>query len=178
MGWSFDYSYNPTKAGGAQMRVVIDRLNRKLDCIRETVAKSKRRVDGYRIAKVMDNPERSDKKTVLFPFNKDWFRWSYQGPAVLTADAKYNSDVDLQERRAGLKTLRDSTAERGNYWRDVRDQSSIEVDDLLVRAKEIAAKHDISIELAISLFEKPDANPIQPAQVADPNAEPAQPKSE
>lgn len=154
IGWSFDYSYNPTKAGGAQMRVVVDRLNRKLDTIRnDIVRKAQVRIDGYRVAKVMDNPERTDKRLVLFPFDKDWFRWSYQGPAVLTADAKYNSDVDLQERKSGMKTLAQSTAERSGYWRDVRKQLEIETDDLMQRAARLAAKHKVSIEMALTLMQ-------------------------
>ena len=172
IGWSFDYGFNPTKIGGAPMRVVVDRLNRKLDCLREEIVKpAQSRIDGYRIASVMDNPARTDKKTVYFPFNADWFKWSYQGPAKLTADAKYNSDVDLQERRAGQKTLSQSTAERGNYWRDTRAQNELEADDLMQRATRISKKHGISIELAISLLEKTDNNPIQAAVVPDPNVQ-------
>jgi len=172
LGWSSDYSFDPSKVGGASMRVVVDRMNRKLDAIREEIVRpAQTRIDGYRIASVMDNPERTDKKTVYFPFNEDWWRWSYQGPAKLTADAKYNSDVDLQERRAGLKTLAKGAAERGDYWKDIRQQNEVEADDLLTRAGRIAKAHDISIELAISLLEKIDNNPIQAAQVEDPNAQ-------
>lgn len=153
MGWSFDYSYNPTKINGGPLRVVVDRLNRKLDSIRSMVRKTQTRVDGWRVAKVMDTPGRTDKKMVLFPFDPDWFRWSYQGPAVLTADAKYNSDVDMQERKAGMKTLAKSTAERNGYWRDVRNQLETEADDKLTRAKRLSTKHKISIELALTLLE-------------------------
>lgn len=169
LGWSFDYSYNPTKIGGASMRVVVDRINRKLQCLRDdVVAPAQTRVDSYRIAKVMSNPQRTDKLE-LIPYNEDWFRWSYQGPARLTADAKYQSSVDLEERRAGVKTLQKSTAERGDYWRDVREQNSVEVDDLLQRAKEASTKHGISIELAIALLEKTDANPVQSAAPSTPD---------
>jgi len=117
------------------------------------VEPAQRRIDGYRIAKVMDNPQRTDKKTVLFQFDADWWRWSYQGPAVLTADAKYNSDVDMQERRSGMKSLAQSAAERSGNWRDLRKQLAIETDDLLTRAKALASKHGISLELALTLLQ-------------------------
>ncbi len=173
LGWSFDFSYNPTKIGGASMRVVVDRINRKLDCLRdETIRQAQTRIDGYRIASVMDNPLRTDKKIVLFPFNAEWFKWNYQGPAKLTADAKYNSEVDQSERRTGLKSLSKAAAERGDYWRDLREQNQTEADDLLARAKALAKKHGVSVELALSVLEKPDNNPIQAAQVADPNEQP------
>lgn len=164
LGWSFDFSYNPTKIGGAPARLVTDRINRKLDCLRDEVVRpAQARVDGYRIASVMDNPARTDKKIVLFPFNPDWWRWTYQGPAKLTSDAKYDSDVDIQERKAGIKTLAKSAAQRGDYWRDVRKQRLLEARDLLEAASAIAKEFNISIELAISLLEKPDANPVQSA---------------
>jgi hypothetical protein len=154
MGWSVDYSYNPTKIGGAPLRVVVDRLNRKLGVLREYLVKPAQvRIDGWRVAKVMDNPERTDKKLVLFPFNKDWWRWSYQWPAVLTADAKYNSDVDMQERRSGMKTLAKAAGERNEYWRDLRDQTQKETDDLLTRAHQLSTKHKISIETALTLLQ-------------------------
>lgn len=169
IGWSFDFSYNPTKIGGAPMRVVVDRINREIETMREEIVDpAQMRVNGYRIASVMDNPQRSDKQIVLFPFNPDWYKWNSQGQARVTADAKYQSSVDIEERRAGLKTLSKSAAERGEYWKDVRAQNALEADDLLERAQIIAEKHGIAIELAISLLEKMDANPIQAAQPPEP----------
>jgi len=168
MGWSVDYSLNPTKVGGAPMRVIVDRLNRKLDSLRtKAVIPTQSRIDGYRVAKVMDSPGRS-KGTVLFPFNPDWWRWSYHGPAVLTADAKYNSDVNLQERRSGNKTLAESTAESGSYWRDIRQQRQVEADDLLTRATELSKKFSITIDAAISILEKMDSAPAPLAAEPEP----------
>lgn len=155
IGWSFDFSHNPTRAGGAQMRVVIDKINRRLDRTRALIEKARRRMDGWRLSCAI--------KLGLLPENPDWFRWSYQGPGKLTADAKYDSDVDIQERRSGIGTLAKSTAKRGDYWRDVRNQRDVEAADLLTRAQKLADQFKISIELALSLLEKPDANPIQSA---------------
>lgn len=183
IGWSFDYSYNPTKIGGASMRVVVDRLNRKLDSIRnDVVRKCQVRVDGYRIAKVMDNPERTDKKMVLFPFNPEWWKWSYQGPAVLTADAKYNSDVDMQERKAGMKSLARAARERNSYWRDLRKQIETEADDLLSRAKNLATKHGVSLETALVILQdmssyssiSNSAEAVGAASASAPTTEPAE----
>ena len=72
---------------------------------------------------------------------------------MLTADAKYNSDVDLQERKSGMKTLAKSTAERGDDWRDIRTQCAKEADDLLTRAKMLSVKHDIDIGIALTLLQ-------------------------
>jgi capsid protein len=123
MGWSFDFSHNPTKAGGAQMRIVIDKINRRLDEIRCLLVEPVcRRIDGYRIAKAI--------KGGFLPENPDWYKWTYQGPAKLTADEKYSSDVSIQEMDAGLTTLKQEAARRGEYWEDVQDDA-IEVEKRL-----------------------------------------------
>lgn len=146
MGWSFDFSYNPTKAGGAQMRIVIDKINRKLDCLRyDLVIPAQTRIDGFRVAKAI--------KLGLLPASVDWWKWTYQGPAELTADEKYSSDVDHQERKSGRKTMAKSAAQRGDYWRDIRAQKATEADDLLTRATALAKKHKIAVETAIVLLQ-------------------------
>ena len=88
IGWSSDFSLDPTKAGGASMRIVIDKCNRQLDHIRSDIlAPVRRRIDAWRIAKAI--------KAGRLPANVDWWRWAYQFPARLSADEKYSSDVDL-----------------------------------------------------------------------------------
>lgn len=165
MGWSFDFSLNPTKVGGAQARVVIEKINRRIKEIQDTVVKPAQiRIDGFRVATVMDNPERSDKKQVLFPYNPEWYRWSYQGPGELTADKKYDSDVDVQERHAGYQTLSKGCARRGDYWRDNRKQSETETDDLLTRAGMLAKKHGVPIETVLTLMESPTPNGMPQTQ--------------
>jgi capsid protein len=145
MGWSYDFSLNPTKAGGAQMRIVIDKINRRLKSIQDLVLlPAMRRIDGWRISKAI-------KLGLLAP-SKEWYMWDYQGPSRLTADAKYESDVDLQELGAGVGTLASAAARRGTYWEDVRGQQDKEVTDLLTRATIQAKKFGISLEQAITLY--------------------------
>jgi hypothetical protein len=159
INWSFDFSLNPTKVGGANARLAIEKINRRIKEIQDTVVKPCQiRIDGWRVSKVMDNPERKDKKLVLFPFDPDWYKWSYQGPGELTADKKYDSDVDVQERHAGYQTLAKGCARRGDYWRDNRSQSEMETDDLLTRAGALAKKHGVKIETVITLMENPTPN--------------------
>jgi capsid protein len=113
--WSYDFSVNPTKAGGAQMRIIIDKINRNLEDIRAVIVEPAcRRIDGWRIAKAM---QRGD-----LPWSDEWWRWKYQGPARLTADEKYSSDVSLQELTIGLTTYEIECAKRGEWWQDVMKQ--------------------------------------------------------
>jgi capsid protein len=110
MEWSKDFSLDPSQVGGAPMRVVVDKINRILAKRQRMVAKAMRRIHGYAIAKS------------TLPNNSEWFKFKYQGPAELTADKKYQSDVDLQEYRAGWVPLDDITGRRGLYWEEVQDQ--------------------------------------------------------
>lgn len=152
MNWSLDFSLDPTKAGGAQMRIVVEKINRAIQSIQDHVLlPAMRRIDGWRIAKAI--------KLGQLPLNKEWFKWDYQGPARLTADEKYSSDVDLQELSAGASTLSTVTAKRGGYWQDIRSQKEKEADDLLTRAGALAKKHSVTVDLAISLLQQNKLNP-------------------
>lgn len=146
IGWSYDFSLDPTKAGGAQMRIVIDKANRQLAYIRERIlAPVRRRIDGWRIAKAIKNGR-------LAP-NAEWWKWEYQFAAELTADAKYASDVAVQEFKSGFTTKRDICAKRGAYYEDVMNQRAREVDDLLTRAQVLAQKFDMPLQQAIALLQ-------------------------
>lgn len=147
MNWSTDFSLDPTKAGGAQMRVVIEKVNRAICAIQDHVLlPAIRRIDTWRLAKAI--------KLGLLPANDQWYQFDYQGPAKLTADEKYSSDVDLQEMDAGASTLARVAGKRGNYWEDVRRQKEIEADDLLTRAGVLAKKHKVTMEMAIMLLSR------------------------
>lgn len=153
-GWSFDYSLNPTKAGGAQMRIVMEKINASVrSLIKFILEPTCRRIDGWRISKAI-------QAGWLKP-NDEWYKWSYQGPAELTADKKYDSDVDIQERRAGLTTLRKGAAKRGDYWRDTRNQQSIEIEDKYQRAEADARKHGVSLEFALAQYDLPVGSAVQ-----------------
>jgi len=130
MGWSYDYTVDIANIGGVGVRIVIDKLNRTVSVLQEhVVVPVSRRIDGYRISKRIKNG--------LLPKDPEWWRWEYQGPAELTGDAKYDSDIDLQENRAGFKPMRDITGKRGTgYWEDVQDQLIKEEKRLQKRCKE------------------------------------------
>jgi capsid protein len=100
----------------------------------------------------------------VLPWNDDWYKWEYQGPALLTADAKYNSDVDAQEIRIGVKTRSKSVAERGEDLRDIRNIREREADDLFTRARRLADKHDITMDSALAHLESDSPNPTAVAE--------------
>jgi capsid protein len=163
MEWSVDFSLDPTKIGGASMRVCVDKINRAVGTDQDLILDpSVRRYNAYVVASAMD------AGLGLLPFDPDWFKWEFQGPAQLTADKKYNSDVDAQEVRIGVKTRTKSTAERGESLEDVRDIREAELDDLFTRAQRQATKHGVPIDVVLNRFENDQLGGQTPLAEAPP----------
>jgi capsid protein len=139
IGWSYDYAIDPTKAGGAQMRVVVEKVNRTiLHLQRSLIDTYRRQLDNWRLAVFM---ARGD-----LPVSGEWMKYRYQVPAKLTADAKYQSQVDLTEYAAGFTTHERIAANRSSNWEDDQDQKAKEIK----RAMETAASHGIPVEYLLS----------------------------
>lgn len=161
IGWSYDYAIDPTKAGGAQMRVVVEKINRTIDYLQRTLIEPARRnLDNWRINVFM---QRGD-----LPFNEEWMKYRYGVSAKLTADAKYQSAVDITEYGAGFTTLQRIAANRNSDWRDVLTQKATEIQE----AKRIADEHGIPFELLLSGVANPNLvlqayNADEPAQNSD-----------
>lgn len=167
LGWSVDFALDPTKIGGASARFMIDRINRSLASMQDLILRPAcQRIDGYRVASAV--------KYGALPSNKDWWKWTYQGPARLTADKKYDSDVDMQEVSAGLNTRRDALAARGKYKDDVDKEAEADAESKWAAAKRIADKFDVDIVAAYNslwsklpngVTESPDASNDNPTPI-------------
>jgi capsid protein len=129
MEWSYFFSHDPSKIGGASMRVVVEKINRVIRKRQKMVSQAMARLHGWVISVAVLRGE--------LPFNKDWWKWEYQLPPEITADKKYDSDVDLQEYEAKFTTLRDICARRGKYWEEVQDQYLLEQKRLQEKAEEM-----------------------------------------
>lgn len=143
-GWSYDFSLNPDK-GGAQMRVVVDKINKRLQYIRgRLLYPVLRRMDGYRIAKA--------QKLNLLPPSDEWMKWEYTSPARITADRKYDSDVAVAEFKAGFRSMRDICSANGEWSEDVLKTKKRETSELLTAARELSVEHGIDMATAITLL--------------------------
>lgn len=128
--WDSFFSLDPQAVGGAPMRVIVEKINRVLGKHRRRVAKACARVDGYAISKSIKMEDLAE--------DPDWYKWEYQGPGDVTADAKYDSDVALQEINQGLSTRKKECAKRGDYWEDDDAQREKETRSDLARATRLA----------------------------------------
>ena len=120
-------------------------------------------MDGWRISKAVN--------AGFLQFNSDWWKWEYQFAQRKTADKKYDSDVDVNEFRAGFSTLRDVCARRGEWYQDVIAQKSQELDMLMEQAKAIASKFGVPLEYALDRLSLTVPNGSQVQQQAQPAQE-------
>lgn len=170
-GLSVDFALDPTKLGGANARVLIDKINVLRDLIlRRLVEPAVRRIDGFRIPHWMEHGE--------LPFVNDWHNLEYQGPPRLTADKKYDADVAATEIRNGTNTRTKRTAELGEALKDVRKTKGEEVRGKYLLAREIVKDFpEVTFQQALADIENDSLN----GQVqADPSAqkEPGKPKED
>lgn len=154
MGWSYDFSHKPGLVGGAPMRVVVDKINASISEIQNlALIPTCRRVYGWRVSKAINNGR--------LPDDPDWFRWGFQGPAEITADEKYTSDVTIQEVRACLRSPQNAVERFGGYWEDTMDKAIEWEKRLQARCK----TEGVNPERVVLLT--PNGNPVQPNQQQD-----------
>jgi hypothetical protein len=102
-------------------------------------------------------------KLGILPFDEDWYMWNYQGPAEVTADKKYDSEVALQEVSQGVSTRELECARRGLHLEDVDAQREAETRSDLQRAKRLSQEFGISIETALIALRPPTPNQQLPS---------------
>ena len=110
--WPYDFSLDPSKIGGAVVRLVAAKAQRTVEKNQRLVRKLARRIDGYGLAKAI-------KLGLLsWPPGGDWYSWHYQGPRRLTVDAGRDASAAREDYKLGLTTLSELYAERGLHWED------------------------------------------------------------
>lgn len=162
VGWSVDYFLDPSKVGGASMRVVVERINRHVRMVRDQcLFPLIRSIDTWRIAKAI--------KAGLLPENDQWFRWRYEGAADLTADARYAADVSVIRMDRGLTSPQIEAARIGNDWMAAQDQTV----DWFARMIERCNAKGIDPGMILPNLQKYQPAPAQPD--AQPQQQSAQP---
>jgi len=73
-------------------------------------------------------------------FDDDWYSWSFTKPAELSIDIGERS-ADVEDFKLGLITLDEIAAKNGRNAMDIRQESQVEVDDLLTRVEDIQKAH-------------------------------------
>lgn len=151
LGVPYEFLWNPEKIGGAPMRFVMEKAQRRfterqMNFIRRVM----RRIWGYVIGNAIARGK--------LPDNPEAFRVKWQVPAKLSVDAGRNSSEDREDVKYGLMSEAEHYGMRGEDYRVNRDQIEREVDDLLERAQRISKKRGVSLETALSLLKQSTPN--------------------
>lgn len=116
IGWNIDFTLDPTKSGGVNGRIIVEKINKTINAIQKKLAiPASSRFNFFRVSKAI--------KLGQLPPDVDSWKFGYQGPARITSDEKYSSDVAIQEIRACIKSPQQACAERNEYWEEVQDRA-------------------------------------------------------
>lgn len=105
-------------------------------------------------------------------YTKGWQETKWSRPSRVSVDAGRDSQASIAELLAGTQTLEKDAEMRGLDWRAMREQRVREADDLLLKAKMLAERHDIDMGTAMGLLTDTKAA-IQGFQ-PEPEEEPAE----
>ena len=104
-GWPFELTWDASKLGGANVRLLIARAMRTVEDRQDLLRPVARRVVGYAVAKAI--------KQGLLPDSPEWYKWDFSLPALMTADYGRQAAADLADLQGGITTLSDILAEEG-----------------------------------------------------------------
>ena len=118
LGWDLDFSLEQRNTGGASIRVSSDRTrNTARHYFDHIIRRTMERVDGYRLAVAVKLGKLAEPDTT-----DDLFSWAYAGGMLVTADRKYQAEVDKMELDNGLTTREEIANNRQQSYEDIRKQ--------------------------------------------------------
>lgn len=161
LGNSKDFCLDGTKIGGAPLRILIERISRSIEEAQDLVLRPAcMRFDGFRVASAIQSKS--------LPEDPDWWKWDYQVGARLTADKKYDAEVDAMEEARGYVTRKQVVAKRGNYIDDVNKEIEKDAENKLAMAQRLSKKFGMTMQETYNLLwnEQPNGLPV-PAPVKE-----------
>lgn len=150
-GLPFEFVWDLTKAGGASQRAVLAKSQRVFDDRFDALLRFNNRAYTWVTAKGI---KRGDLKPV-----GNWWKARWQQPKKITVDVGREAKEAREDVKLGLKTFAEEAGERGQDWRQNRNQSERETRDLLERASRLSEEFSISIETALNLLSQRTPNP-------------------
>ena len=148
--WPYELARDASSLNGGPFRAALARAGRTVAKRQKTLKKLGIRKLGFGISKAI--------KLGIMPPSAEWWKWDFQMPRIITADQGRESQQDRSDIEAGLRTKKEDASEQGKWWEDIQDQKEIEVDDQLTRAARLAKKHNVSIEVALTMLGKVTPN--------------------
>ena len=151
LGIPYEFAWNAEKIGGATVRFVLEKAQRRFDERQKHFAtRVLQRIWGFVIGDAIARGRLPDDPR---KFIVEW-----QPPATLTVDAGRDGNSDRADVLLGLMPESDHYAMRGQDRKRKRDLIELEVSDLLARAKRISEANGITLEMALQLLKQTSSN--------------------
>lgn len=109
LGWPIEFAWDASKIGGAVARMIVAKAERTVAGRQTRMSPMALDAIRYAIAYQIDRGE--------LPPDPDWYLWDVQMPRMLTVDAGYESEADIEEYKMGFTTLSEIYGRRGQDWR-------------------------------------------------------------
>jgi hypothetical protein len=159
VGWYYELLNPQTNSSGN--RSIINQARNTIRKRQLSVMKRARLMVQFAVSTAMQNkiipPNYADKD--------EWWNWSFTRPKLLTIDGAQEEAADRENVKIGSMTLSEVVAKRGEWWKDVRDQTQEETEDLIQRALNITKKFPkLSFDKALSLLSQRTPNESPAAQ--------------
>ena len=120
--------------GGADTRMVIEQVNRKIQRTQHLLRVAGRRRIGYAVSKAI-------KMGQLPPYKGadagGFLKWTFTRPAILTADQGYANAAAIDAYRSGLRTMTDIVGEGGHTLEqhlDLREKEGLAIRERMQRS--------------------------------------------
>lgn len=164
-GWFYELN-NPEKLGAASNKVIISQAREAIRKRQVTVTKRAKIMVQFAIATAMANG--------IIPKNYDdtWWDWHFTKPRILSINDSQEEAADRENLKLGSTTLEAIAAKQGYWWKDQREQTTKETEDLIERAVALTVKFpQISLDKALSLLSQrtPNEAPLATAPQEEPD---------
>jgi len=147
IGWPIEM-VDPSKVGGASVRLITDMTRQSISHRQNTVERKAKIALAYALSNAMEMGLISDNRE-----EDNWWDWSFNRPATIVIDQGYESQADREAMKLGQTTLSAIAQKQGKNWYDIREQTTIETEDLLDRAYALMKKYpDLNLSAAINLL--------------------------
>ena len=142
--------------GGADTRMVVEQVNRKIQRTQHLLKTACRRRIGYAVSKAI-------KLGQLPPYKGadagGFLKWTFTVPAILTVDQGYANRSAIDAYRAGLRTMTDIVGEGGHTLEqhlDLREKEALAMRERMDRS-------GLPLDAFITLT--PNGNPVEPTSI-------------
>lgn len=169
LGWTYEQAYDSSKQGGANVRRDVAQNQKSVEHMQSITSKPWLRVTVYGLAAANALDVLNDEDGNPLGLVPDFYKWRPQLPQKMTVDAGRDRRVDVEEIRAGTRTMIEDIRDRGG---DEEEHLDEQIRYYLMK-REKAKLAGVTDDEWIDCFGSLLVNPPAPAVVADGTDEPS-----